>query len=241
MSLSPNSDIGDEHYGTDAEFRPGGRPRPLMICTVLRSGGDYDARYVAALRRQVEQFAPAEPWGWRVHTDMLDGAVALTQGWPGWWSKMEVFAPVDSDRLYLDLDTLVVGPLQPLVDAARAAARFVCLRDFYRPDGYGTGLMWLPAGWGAHVYNKFRGQAAAMMQRFGGDQNLLEAAVPHAALWQDIAPGRVVSYKPLPIPGAFLAAAPAGASVICFHGRPRPHELAPDNWAARLWRGETAA
>nr|WP_145924153.1 hypothetical protein [Halomonas elongata] len=65
----------------------------------------------------------------------------LAHGWPGWWSKLELFRPHGGDLLYLDLDTVVRGDLQPLIDApavGRRCSRFLLARaagqraDVYR-------------------------------------------------------------------------------------------------------------
>jgi hypothetical protein len=43
--------------------------------------------------------------------------IPLTEGWPGWWSKLELFKHDLGERvLYLDLDVLVTGSLDELVN-----------------------------------------------------------------------------------------------------------------------------
>lgn len=43
--------------------------------------------------------------------------IPLTEGWPGWWSKIELFKhDLGARVLYLDLDVLVTGSLDEIVD-----------------------------------------------------------------------------------------------------------------------------
>jgi hypothetical protein len=66
----------------------------------------------------------------------------------------------------------------------------------------------------------------------GGDQRFLERFwIDKAARWQDLVPGRVVSYKVHVRPAVRKdrefgnGSIPQDASVICFHGKPRPWEI----------------
>ena len=52
----------------------------------------------------------------------------------------------------------------------------------------------------------------------GGDQRVIERVMAgRATFWDDVVPGQVVSYKV-----HCRAGVPAGARVVCFHGRPKP-------------------
>ncbi len=88
---------------------------PTVYC-VLRSGGKYNAAHVAALQRQVAQHLSIKHRFICV-TDLgvACESRALINDWPGWWSKIELFdQPVEGPCLYLDLDTIVCGPLDHL-------------------------------------------------------------------------------------------------------------------------------
>lgn len=224
----------------------------LTVACVLKSGGDYSPEYVNILRDSVRRHWPeGVPFRFACLTDLPASAFAegievvpLAYPFPGWWAKMELFSPRVSDALgdilYFDLDTAICGPLDL---AVRRPTRFTILRDFYRPKGYGSGVMFIPAGthapWEAFISgdeetaSTWRAHANGDTG-FRGDQDFLEKYAPGAALWQDVCPGVFVSFKPAPIfiagKPALLASAPKGASVVCFHGFPRPAEL-PDGTA----------
>ena len=53
-----------------------------------------------------------------------------------------------------------------------------------------------------------------------GDQVFIEAQVKDAKLWQDEFPKKIVSYK-VDCKGG----KPKKASIVCFHGLPRPHDI----------------
>lgn len=147
----------------------------------------------------------------------------LVKKWPGWWSKMELFAPsMKGDFLFMDLDTVIVGPL----DGFERVSKLTILRDFYRDgkklkEGLQSSLMFLPESSRQGPWDDFMCNPALsmMMHRYGGDQKLLEGHyIGHAALWQDVLPGQVVSWKVNCTNGIV----PPEASIVCFHGKPRP-------------------
>lgn len=186
-----------------------------MIVLVWRSGGDYDLEYVERLvtslpgQRVVclsDQPVPCE-------------RIPLAYGWPGWWSKMEVFRPdVPGDFLYMDLDTVVRGP----IDDFLAVGCLTLLRDFYREWGLGSGLMFLPEADRAEIWREWiaRPEHWMAVHQVGGDQEFLERYwLARAARWQAVLPGRVASYK------ASGKAERDAAAVVCFHGPPRPRDV----------------
>ncbi|MCK2183510.1 glycosyltransferase [Halomonas getboli] len=189
------------------------------VC-VLRSGGQYTPAHVQWLARQAPGLVcladvdvPGVP------------TVPLAHNWPGWWAKLELFRPdIAGDLLYLDLDTVVLGDLAPLIDAT--GGRTTMLSDFYWPEHPASGLMYIAERDKARVWDAWRRDPHAHMRRRGwrgtlGDQGFLGRVLGKGVQrWQYIAPGRVVSYKAHCQQGL-----PAGADVVCFHGNPRP-------WAA---------
>lgn len=187
-----------------------------MIVLVLRSGGVYDAEDVQRLLEQL----PGREVVCLSDVDVPCQRIPLAHDWPGWWSKMEVFRPDlgIGDFLYLDLDTIVRGNTAHM-ERGRGLA---LLRDFYRPHGLGSGVMFLPAAqraevWTAWIANPHRWMAE---HRDGGDQEFLERHwLAKAARLQDIYPGEIASYKASP-PEEWQA-----ARVVCFHGRPKPRDV----------------
>lgn len=191
------------------------------ILTVLRSGGEYRPEHVDRLRAQCAEHAPGIAF--RCLSDVPGVGAPLEHGWPGWWSKIEAFG-VPGPVLYMDLDTHVVGGLAPLLGVA-ARDRFTVLRDFNpRSRVMGSGLMaW--SGDMRGLRDRFaatpgRHMAANRSSRWWGDQGFIERHEEGFIFWQEALPGAVVSWKK-----HCRAGIPAGARVVCFHGKPRPWEV----------------
>ena len=209
----------------------------MRVLTVLNTqrrqgiaGQEFAPKHVYALRDQIAQWAPGAEF--ECLTDLtLTGVkcIPLEHQFQGWWAKMELFRPdIRGDFHYMDLDTIVRGPL----DDIAAVNKLTMLRDFYRDGGrdykfhrqqlaenVGSGLMYLPEKGRYPVWEEWIKQPALAARRNSrGDQQFLEPFYkPTADRWQDVVPGQVVSWKVHCKTGV-----PPDARVICFHGQPRP-------------------
>jgi hypothetical protein len=67
------------------------------------------------------------------------------------------------------------------------------------------------------------------MARLHGDQEWIDENVTQADRWQDLAPGKIGSYKV-----DELHEGPKDFAICCFHGVPRPHEV--DGWIREHWK-----
>ncbi len=78
-----------------------------------------------------------------------------------------------------------------------------------------------------------------------GDQGWCEQQYPTADIWQDKYPSKIISYKVhikdkgkirnpnyTKYPGSLQT-----ASIVCFHGKPLPHEIVPKKfeWMEKHW------
>ena len=215
----------------------------LTVACVLRSGGDFDPSWVDALERSCFERIK-EPHRFCCLTDYDIPAsdirekhwidwLPLKHGWPGWWSKIELFRPglflADNPVLYFDLDTIIardIGHFAGTIDCD-----LVLLRDFYRLDtGWGTGLMGWTGGQLEQIYKTFKADAKTFIAKYRSDQDFIKMLVPPSWIrfWQDEYPGHVVSYKIHCDRGL-----PGNAHVICFHGKPRPTEVG--GWVKEKW------
>lgn len=191
----------------------GGAQQGLDLCMVvnvcvLRSGGDYGPEHVRWLAKQVPDLVClSDVWVDNVET------VRMRYGFPGWWSKLELFSDAfNDDLMYFDLDTVVLD--------VPKADRTTVLRDFYYPETMGSGLMYIAQKDKARVWDAFMERPSLHMRRccIGGDQQFLQDHIGGAQKWQDVA--RVYSYKAHCQDGL-----PMDAQVVCFHGRPRPWQV----------------
>lgn len=200
----------------------------MRVILVLRSGGGFSHAHVQALQRQLTRWLPETPVTCLTDVGPIDGVHTerLTYLWPGWWSKLSMFAPhITGDVLYFDLDTVITGPLNYIA----GVDRLTLLRDFYRPGHLGSGVMFIPEADRAEIWDSWLHDPASVMRnQRRGDQGFLERFwLQKAARWQDLLPGQIVSYKADVRSNSEVV--PGGARVVAFHGKPRPWDLPRDH------------
>lgn len=148
----------------------------------------------------------------------------------GWWSKVALFRDglfPDGERVvFLDLDTLITGRLD---DIFSYDGDFAILTDFLRPHGWQSSVMSWRAGaptlkdvWPSYC------KAGFPINLPDGDQGWIESHVATADSWQDLFPGQFVSIKQ-------IKGVPEKATVVVFHGSPRPHEVTT-GWVPEVWK-----
>ncbi len=202
--------------------------RPTVV-TVLRSGGEFLPEHAVALHVAIYKHWPVRESLLQVClTDMameprhLMEQVPLAYGYPGWWSKMELFSPPNNalgDILYFDLDTVVVGDLTDIA----ATRTLTLLEDFFRAPHLQSAFMYLPLEDRAAVWARWMEKLPEVwMRKFRGDQDFYGPPwESKAETWQTLLPGQAISYKKH-VRGCGV---PKDARVVCFHGRPRPWHL----------------
>lgn len=207
----------------------------LHICCI-RAGDHFSPAYVTNLKDMVARNLEAGfPGRFVCFTDRPEDlpddieTAPLPADLPGWWSKLALFReglfPTGDRVLFLDLDTLITGAFDRL---AAYDGPFAILRDFYRPNGFQSSIMAWQAGEQTEIWNSYE-RAGCPMDNPGGDQAWIElhACKGRVRLLQTLFPGMYVSYKQ-------SRGIPAEASVVVFHGRPRPHEVT-EGWVPRVW------
>lgn len=190
------------------------------IACVLKSGGIYDPTWVERLRAGVAQNLPVtHRFVCLSDVEVPCERIALTQGWPGWWSKIELFrAGLFKGRvLFLDLDVLVTGDLWPLLNGSG----FRICKDWWLA-GFNSSVMAWDAG-DTEIFERFNPE---IMSRLHGDQDWIGECRPDAQIFD---PELVVSYK-----AHCQRGLPHNARVVCCHGRPKPNKIM-DEWFRSRW------
>ena len=159
------------------------------------------------------------------HGDWPTFFIGISGERKGWWAKTELFKPgifpAGERVLYLDLDTVVVGSLDELV---KHKGILHLDRWGWEKKVYGSGVMIWDSGEHAEIWTKF---TPDVPKRHEGDQNWLT----ELGGWPALPDGICVSYRYHCKKGP-----PAGASVICMHGRPKQTDLPPEHWVYEHWR-----
>lgn len=209
-----------------------------FVC--LKAGTAFGPEYVNILHDMVARNLPAGYPGKFVC--LTDDATGLEEGietlpLPGdlekWWGKLYLFKrglfPDGSRMVFMDLDTVILGNLAEIVSYR---GQFATLHDFYQPARLGPAVMlWEAGGAASSIWDKWAEQLKPRDP--WGDLwwvNLLVKDGLHADVLQTLYPGSFCSFKadcnPYP---------PHGVKVVCFHGKPRPHEAISD-WVPLVWK-----
>lgn len=215
------------------------------ICTFLtgkwpQSRPELGMAYVEELWYACSKFAPQAEFRFFSDRPCAHPDAELLPKWlPGWWSKLYAFAPhnfpLRSRVLVLDLDTVVAGRLDEVLDAPLDKPIFI--RDAHFRRHAGSGAFMFEAGEPtARIWADFPKGAKGppFMHPTGGPKVTDEHWIHHYIQpdkwrgWDEVLPGRVLSYKhelhqscePLP----------PDCRIVFFDGEPRPHDvLAPWN------------
>jgi hypothetical protein len=167
-----------------------------------------------------------------------------------WFTKMEIFKPpaVINDRiLFLDLDTVIIRNID---DIARYSGKFAILYDLYLhpkpPVSQGRGwlgsaIMSFDPTYTEFIWTDFSKNLSGHMSRFAGDQqfigNVFHSRNIQPDIWQDLFPGKFLSYKRHQLEGKDPIKHYPRASIVCFHGKPRPHEVVDRvKWMKEHWK-----
>lgn len=208
-----------------------GRPAALPASVICVKHGDkYGPEYVNRLHAMVRRNAASVP-GFVCFTEDAEGLDADIQvqplpgaGLTGWWNKVALFRPdlagVAGRVLYLDLDVVVTGNLDPLLCHP---GDFVIMDNDYVP-GFNSSVMLFEAGARPEIFENF---SDADMARLDGDQDWIALAAPDAELWPHLwcVPYRLRA----------AVAPPADTKLVVFSGRPNPADY-PAEWVRELWR-----
>ena len=203
----------------------------ITVWAVL-NGDKYDEREVFILRDQVARHLRQSHRFQCLADRPIKGmnCVIPEESWPGWWSKLLLFRYSTGFNLYLDLDCVVVGSLDGLV------SRSLSMPANWGQSGHGgcqsSVMAWgvpyrlLPDGFDADLLDAPTEGNCGLYMGLWGDQGYL------TKLYGDPGAGRIhamqgiYSYKYHCQEGA----PPADASVVCFHGDPKPDQVT-DSWA----------
>lgn len=173
-----------------------------FIC-VLRTGGIYTPEHVHRLEEMVWRHYKPTPFICLTDHPEQHG-IRLRHGWPGWWSKLEVFAHDLGKTCFLDLDVTICGALDWLDDLPTDHGEVWAMKDALLPGMNSSVMVWQGAR--HHVLNGFDGTLHP-----GGDQRWIETKLRDQV--QYIHPPRVTSYK---------VHGPETGSIVVYHGKPKP-------------------
>lgn len=183
-------------------------------------GDKYPVGYVYALRDMVKKYLTVPHNFICITSQQLKNVTTIKPVvfYSGWWQKIGLFAPGVAKRhsIYFDLDIVIVGNINYLLDYTGS---FSAPANWAK-SGYGgiqSSVMVWPGKWNTpfYLFNYERDK-----KLYHGDQEYLSAKLTDD--WQKIP--NIGSYK-----YHCLSSLPSNLKIICFHGKPDPHEV-DDKW-----------
>lgn len=211
-----------------------------MIIACVYTGAKYPYQYVTKLEAMVKRWMP-EPYEFVTLTDRpgaLPGRnIKVKDSLIGWWGKMQLFESSwreGNDVIYLDLDTLVIGPLSPL---AALDVKFGICSNFTRafmPEyrcRFGSCVMKISAKLDGSIWESFLDHETKLREECGlfGDQLAIEKIYPQAQTLQGLLPlGYFAHYRKIG------PQKPKDASLVIFAGQKKPHN-SDYRWVREEW------
>lgn len=209
-----------------------------VLC--VRTGDKYSWDYVAKLQSMVARHLPFEH-EFICYSDSpgtVEGPTYKTTTLNGWWGKLDAMAE-QGPCIYFDLDTIILRDLTAFANAVVALPHdaIMMLIPFRKilagidVKGWLSGIMaWGDTGF-PNVATHYRHNGS----RFKGDQDFLSDLFLRGGQVQVVGVQdalKVASYKWQ----CKRHGPPEGTEVVCFHGNPRPHQVADLPWVRFNWR-----
>ena len=171
--------------------------------------------------------------------DMPEFAVPASARGP--WKKLLMFQEklfdIEGKTMFLDLDVIIVGPLDRFFDYSD---KFAVRHEFEKRkenDNFGNTSMYIfEAGSYPHLYENYvKNQEAIHRQYWTAEQEYVTRTLYREGKLEFLPNEWVLSFKEHclpPWPHRFWQQPklPAGASIIAFHGRPLPEDVAAGKW-----------
>lgn len=208
----------------------------IKIICVLRSGGDYTPEYVQNMKNSLDRvLSDCNDWEFICLADLSFVASGITispliADLEGWWSKLEIFK-LTGPCLYFDLDSVFILDFSHLLKIVQElkSFEFLALKPFRSSEIWASGIMAWNGDW-QQLFDDFR--PSDMKVKW--DQRYIFPKLEKLGATVRSIQGHLIgvcSYK-----HHCREQLPSDASIVCFHGRPRPHQVAWINWVKKYWR-----
>lgn len=183
-----------------------------MYTVIVRHGNKFSEDYLKLWRNMVPDVV------------CIGDDISFKYNWVGWYALYEMFAPDFKYRpcLYFDLDTYILGSIDHLYIPPK---ELMLITDFYQTRRENSGVMALPENVD-HIW-----QAVKTLPNGSSPPGNVLNELPHGNLSKQF-PNQIISYK-----AHNCYDKRPDAPVMCFHGKPKPHET--EGWAKRFWLHNT--
>lgn len=238
------------------------RTDKIIDCACVIHGTGYDWEYVEKLYNMLTRMIPS---GIRFHVyTEHDRSVPphmikhVLDDWgisgpkKSWWYKIQLFNSehFDGDLLYIDLDVVVIRDLSWVADLS--TDYFWAIRDFRylqsrHASSINSSMMWFNVKKFSWIWNKFLlNSVTDTVRQYPGDQDYLNQVLDinqrrffedkyfESYRWQCKDGGYDFQKRTHRQPNLGMTVT-SDSSVIVFHGKPKPHEVA-DSIVKDYWK-----
>lgn len=181
----------------------------------IRQGSKYGPEYTRLMKSMIPDIV------------VLGDDLPLKSNLTGWWAKLEIFSPWYANLrpcVVFDLDTYILDETV-LEEFNELQDCLWLIDDFNHPQRPESGIFVAPSD-GAEIWAKV---PAAVGLHYGDGPFL--GTFPHKRLNRQV--DGIQSYKVNQ-----LYESPKNARIVCFHGKPKPHETT--GWARDYWTLNTS-
>ena len=220
----------------------------ITFVVTLKSGGDFKPFDAITLARQVRRHMRI-PHRFVCMTDMAESfttnpampyLIELEQGWPGWWSMIEMFQ-LAGPVIASGLDMIVLDDIDRLAELAMSCPMNVFYMARPQPKPHKKGEKWCSGlqiwnGDWHWLYTIFKSNPKFYMEEFIKEQrftywHLMEHDHVEIRAVQDYFDG-YYSYK-----NDCKKGKPDDARVVLFHGHPRPNQIR-ERWVKDVYNNQ---
>ena len=202
----------------------------LTVACAYIPGSGFDDEYVYRLQSAVAKHCK-EPHQFVCLTRQTLGGIECRKprsGNRGWWIKLHLFSAFKGPTVYLDLDTMILNDVTDIFTYPHVFTGLTGLKTKRFASGFmawNGDFSYLDHDIDRKIAERYEETAFSW-----GDQGFISEHLKiKPDLTTDLFPGRFVSYKWNIRRQGFV---PKGASIVCFSGKPRPHEV---NWSLPKW------
>ena len=198
-------------------------------------GDKYSDYHVQRLQRTVKENLTVEHQFVCITDRAIEGVCCIPPSvdWPGWWGKLAVFFDdVYETNLFLDLDVVITGSLDPIVESLGRHDLAMPLN--WAQSGHGgcqsSVMVWRPCWTNTQIFTSFKREWAHWPPVnkpgvFWGDQEwITHLRDHHKILVHPIPEQYIKSYKYHCRQGL-----PDDCRVVVFHGDPKPESVS-ESW-----------
>lgn len=203
-------------------------------------GASYNPSWANSLYLNIQKWSPGSTLN--IITDFTDGFLpqitthSFIYPERNWSSIMELYRPdiVGKRSILIGLDNLFVGPADGI--ESYTSLPYITARDPYHPrpsnalvslNQEAATALW--EKWTLHRTSYLNDPKYFINEQFS-EMIWLNNHIKPDALWDDLLPGQIVSYKAHCENGI-----PSGARYIYFHGNPKQHQLKNENFIQDNW------